>query len=314
MAVALSMSKLGPLARKVRAWWHGDDLDHEPPAASEAPDEKRKTVEPPPPGQRQTAIWGQPRLQIIEKVWGQGFMGPDDQASIAAFIQPLTLDSKVKAAILGAGLGGVARAMTEASGAWVTGYEESTELAEAAMELSIMAGLAKRAPIESYDPEAVSLKNTSVKAVVAKEAFYSVAAKVALFKTAFAALKPDGHLLFTDYVATKNGVSGAAIDEWRKHETKPVHLISIEELRGLLEKVGFEVRIAENESAAMCQRIASSWGRFIESIQPTNFDKSLSPALLDELMLWLVRTRVLESGEVGLYRIHAIKPAKGSKR
>jgi cyclopropane fatty-acyl-phospholipid synthase-like methyltransferase len=314
MALALSLTRASPLGRKLRAWWNGYYLDEEPAAAVEIPNEKPKTAEPPPVGQRQAAVWAQPRIQVTEKVWGRGFMGPDDQESIATFIHPLTLDSKVKAANLGAGLGGIARAITEASGAWVSGYEASAELSEGAMELSTMAGLAKRAPIETYDPEAMSLKNSSFKAIIAKEAFYSVAGKEALFKAAFAALKSDGHLLFTDYIATKNGVNGAAIDEWRKHETKPVHLISIGEMRGLLERIGFEIRIAENESPAMCQRITSFWSRFIESVQPTSLDKPLGAALLDELMLWLIRTRVLESGEIGLYRIHAIKTARGSKR
>ncbi|MSO69178.1 MAG: class I SAM-dependent methyltransferase [Alphaproteobacteria bacterium] len=81
---------------------------------------------------------------------------------------------------LGASLGGVSRAMASATGAWVTGYESNPELAEAGMELSTITGLAKRAPIQAYDPAAPSLKRNSCNAIVSVDSLHTIPDKPAL--------------------------------------------------------------------------------------------------------------------------------------
>jgi len=308
--MALSLVKVSPLARRVRAWWEGCDLGEAAeaappsPASSAAPGEN--PVLPIPEG-RKSALFRQAAVQLRERVWGVGFDGPGDADWVFRFVAPLALDNKMTVAHLGAGLGGITRAIAGATGAWTTGYEAEAGHAEAGMELSIMAGQVKRAPVVSYEPPALPAGTSRCHAVIAVDATRAIAEKTALYDSVFGALRVDGHLLFTDYMLKGGARDAPAVADWLALEPGPVHLSNPEETREGLSKAGFDVRIVEEMSGEVSRLIIASWARFAETLTRENFDRHLGPALADELALWLARLRVLESGAVGAYRVHAIK-------
>jgi cyclopropane fatty-acyl-phospholipid synthase-like methyltransferase len=303
------------LARRLRAWWNGieapPEADGTPASATAAgvtADASAADF-----GGRKASAWQNPRLRVVERVFGTGFLGPNNEAWADLLIQPLNLDSKMTVLHLSAGLGGITRAIAKLSGAWVTGYESSPELAEAAMELSTLAGLGKRAPIQPYNPEAPGLKPKSCNAVVATKAFASVDNKAGLYDAVFAALRLDGHLMLTEYLRTGSNANAPAMLEWVKHEPRPVELSSVEETERELARVGFDVRVVEDVSKDLQRRIAASWAAFARTLAEAGLDRGLVSSLTDELSLWMARTNVLESGAVASYRIHAIKTRETAK-
>lgn len=314
--MALALPNVAPLARRVRAWWNGIELTGETPPSLAAPCEAApaKPSLPPLDSKRKAALWAEPRLYLSEQVWGTGFSGPGDAEWVARFVAPLALNSKLTVANLGAGLGGVTRAIASSTGAWVTGYEGRQDYVEAGMELSTIAGMAKRAPVVRYDPAAPKLKAESCDAIIATEAFHATADKPALYKTVFDALRMEGHFLFTDYMATGADRKSPAVEEWLKLEPGPVHLATAEQTKAALAALHFDIRIVEDISAEMRHLITAGWAKFAEALGQSSFDRRLGTALADEFALSLARLRVLESGKVGLFRVHVIKLQGRPKR
>ncbi len=151
--MALALPNVAPLARRMRAWWNGLELTGEAgpallPAPSSAPCEAAPvSVEMPPIySKRKAPLWTKPRFHLMERVWGTGFSGPGNAEWVAALVSPLALDSKMTVVNLGAGLGGVARAIAESAGVWVTGYESRPDFVEAGMELSKLMGYGQASP------------------------------------------------------------------------------------------------------------------------------------------------------------------------
>lgn len=296
------------LAKRLHAWWEGYYLEHqvepEPPEKTpqESPEPSREERD-----NRKAAAWSDPRVQVSEMLWGPGFMTPGGPERVISLIHPLGLDSSMKVFDLGCGLGGSTRTIHTETGAWVTGYEGSPLLAEAAQELSQMAGLTRKAAIEAYDPENVALKANSASAVVSKEAFFSVENKEGLFKGIYDALKVDGQLLFTDYMLVKPNLSSAAVEQWLENEPKTPVPWCVDEARACLTDLGFEVRVTEDVTAEQRRLTLINWGQFVETLTEREYRRGWGPGLLAEVEIWANRINALESGDVGVYRIYARK-------
>ena len=147
-------------------------------------------------------------------VWGEGFIGPHDEATILHLVNILRLTPEMSILDLGAGLGGPSRVLAERLGLWITGREISGELASAGMELAHKAGLAKKAPVEHIDPLAPDLPAKKYEVVVAFDTFYRVEDKAALFDAIAESVKPAAQVIFTDLVVGENADDGDAVKRW----------------------------------------------------------------------------------------------------
>jgi ubiquinone/menaquinone biosynthesis C-methylase UbiE len=228
-----------------------DEDDFAAPAAAT----DRKAPEPeesPPP-----AGWPEPRLKVAQAIWGEEFTTPGGHDVVMGMITPLALNEKMSVVDIGAGLGGSTRSIARETGAWVNGYDEDAELAAAAMKLSKMGALGKRAPIETCDLNAfadVGIRDNSIHAVFSKEALFTVADKDALLETMETIMKPGGQLMMTDYMAADGmGESGAedeaesqAIKLWSRFEPRRPHLWDVGRFRNKFESMNYEVRVAED--------------------------------------------------------------------
>src|SRR5690606_22506608 len=94
---------------------------------------------------------------------------PGDTAHVLELVKPFALDPAMTMVDLCAGLGGGMRAVVEAFGVWVDGLEPDRELAEAGMQISTMAGLAKKAPISHYAPESLDLRAGTVDCLLCRQ-------------------------------------------------------------------------------------------------------------------------------------------------
>ena len=63
-----------------------------------------------------------------------------------------------------------------------------------------MAGMAKKAPLRHLKPPLIDQRDRSLDAVVSKEALFAIAEKDRLHDEIHRVLKPDGQVLFTDFV------------------------------------------------------------------------------------------------------------------
>ena len=162
-------------------------------------------------------LWSATRLDVAEKLWGEGFVSPGSEDYLPTLVKPLGLNPAMSVLDLGAGLGGTTRLMAKQFGAWVTGLESSPLLVKAGMERSYKLGLVRQAPIQAYDPEAFRYPKR-VDAVFAKEAFFTVIDKAGLLDNLVVVLKPRGQVLFTDYVTDPGGLESPALASWAARE------------------------------------------------------------------------------------------------
>ena len=252
--------------------------------------------------------WLKGRIQLNEKLWGPGMISPGNEAVIYDLLAPLGLTKEHSVVEIGAGLGGVARCITQATGAWVTGYEQDEALAEGGMEMSNMAGLAKRAPLKQSELTAVKIRKRTIDCVFSKEVFYRVADKKKLLDRVHSMLKIEGHLLFTDVVAAGPESRGPATEVWAAQEPEPPTLWTVDETRAALEALQLDVRITEDITVAYRARVLEGFKKLLAEMRKKPLPPDLAGWAMAEAEYWARRVAVIDSGEVKVFRFYSRVP------
>ena len=231
-----------PWRARLKAWWEGYELDEPwPPAEPTASAGDAAELEPAAPAAPpRRPKWMPPELEAVQQVWGEGFCGPGGADEVLALVEVLGLGREMSMLDLGAGLGGPARAMAKEHGVWISGMEPSPELARIGMELSTKAGMSKKVPITTYDPEKLELPPRKYDCVFAKETFYTIANKQRLIDHIRESLKLRAQLLFTDYLLSEPGLDTKVVRDWIVGEPAEAHPWSLVECLEALDERRFE--------------------------------------------------------------------------
>ncbi len=246
------------------------------------------------------------RLEIMQGIWGKGMSGPGDEEYILKLVKPFGLDPAFTVIDVGAGLGGATRVISEKFDIWMNGLEADREVADAGMELSTMAGLAKRAPIHFFDMDRYEFRENSTDCVFSKESLYLVEDKDRLLKEIIRMIKPRGQLLFTDYVVADDA-DERAIFSWAEGEpTKPTPW-TMRDYEDVLTEARLDIRIKEDITDEVYGIITRSWAKFLSSLKGHSVDKDTSDAISDAVELWTRRTKAIDAGALRICRFHALK-------
>lgn len=295
-----------PFRLRFKAWWEGYDLElrrKEADAAALEIEEKKHEVHYEAP----KFDWETARIALVQEVWGPGFVGPGGEEAILNLVKPLGLDPAMALLELGARLGGAARIMADHFGVWVTGFEADNRLVEAGMELSTMAGLTKKAPIKSFDPEHFEIQPKSFDCVFSRDFFFTIEDKDRLLKMIEFALKDRGQLLFTDFVTAEPGRSTPALKEWIAAEPETPHLWAVEDYTKALAALKFDVRITEDITEDLCKQVTSRWAGYMAGVDQAALDSEATSALVNEVKFWTRRVKVMEAGDLRAFRILGLK-------
>ncbi|SLN35124.1 SAM-dependent methyltransferase [Oceanibacterium hippocampi] len=298
-----------PLGKRLRAWWEGYDLDEDDaggdddagPFDAEGGDDAEE---------RRAAGWAPSRLEALQTLFGEGMAQCCDEEAMERLTTPLGLDETSRVCEIGAGLGGYARYIVKETQAWVTGYEETPELAAAGHQLSVDAGLGTRAAIEPVDFSAFEPKQKSVDAVVSQDAIFTMADKKAVFSAISGILKPGGQVMITDYLLSENVVGDSAVAEWAAREPKPVHLITLKQYRELLFGIDLNVRVCEEITDDYKEWITAAFADFAARLTGTEISSELRNWVLEETEHWLTRLRLMDEGKLRVYRFYGAMPAE----
>ncbi|ACI99544.1 SAM-dependent methyltransferase [Rhodospirillum centenum] len=252
-------------------------------------------------------LWTATRVQVAEKIWGEGFSTPGGLEHISTLIKPLGLNPAMSVLDIGAGLGGSTRTMAQQCGAWVTGLEHDPVLAEKAKQLSQKAGLAKQAPVEFFDPENF-VWTKRVDAIFSKETFFTIQNKDALIDTMELALKPRGQFLFTDYVQDRVTPRGRDYEAWMKHEPVEPHPWTVDQYVGAMQQRNLDIRITEDISDMHRGLVLTAIQDLVRHLETVSMDHDTKLAVVDEVEMWARRLAALAGG-LRCYRFYAMKPA-----
>lgn len=311
-----------PLGVRLRSWWRGEEPegiftqghfeesdDPDRTDGRQAPTKKASKI---PEMAKTGPYWTPARVTAAQMVWGQGFATPGDQRYLTNLVNVAGLNPDMSILDLSAGLGGAARALSERfGGLWITALETSPELAKAGMEQSTMAGMAKKVPLQSFDPAKPAWKK-KFDLAFARESFYQLEKKEVLLLAIAKSLKPTGQCLFTDLVVREEGLSSPALDAWMGSEPSPVYPWSVEQYRAFFDKLKLPVSLSPLDlTEDYCTLVVDGWwnaqNTILRAKQSGNYDEQVLAALIDEVGRWAARTAALQSGDLSVYRFYSDK-------
>lgn len=305
------------LKERFLAWWEGYDLsgrrERRREAAAQAaalagtatsagPSDATKHL-----NRKGKPLWTATRVQVAEKIWGEGFSTPGGTDVIPSMVKPLGLNPAMSVLDIGAGLGGATRTMAQQYGAWVTGLEHNPVLAELGMFRSQKSGLARQAPVQQMDLDAFKWTK-KVDAIFSKEALFTIRNKDGLVDGIEAALKPRGQFLFTDYVLDPAGLKQREFDSWANHEPAEPHPWTVEQYAKALAQRNLDIRIAEDNSDAHRATILAAIQSLVKHLETVSMDRDTKIAVVEEVELWARRVAALNAG-LRVFRFYAMKPA-----
>jgi cyclopropane fatty-acyl-phospholipid synthase-like methyltransferase len=313
-------SAAGRWKTRLYAWWEGYELPEAVPerAAPRVSLARAEGAAAPRGGPEQGSALLLPQVQVMRKLWGGDFVSPGDEEHVLDLVKPLGLNPKMSLLDFGAGIGGPARAMSKEFGVWITGLESSQDFVRAGGELSTAAGMGKRVTISAVDAKKPVLPERRFDCIFAKESLGQVPEKQKLFADMVKSLKPGGHVLFTDYVLTKaiGDAEASAWLDWCGRELGIPHPWRSYQLLDAMNDAGLDIRINEDITERYMSLVLGRWQLWEEFVKA--FDGGSPSAqermtmLLGKAQLWTQRIAALRSGELRVFRFHAMK--RGSQK
>lgn len=294
---------------KLRAWWHGDDYA----MRHMVQDYRTKPELPPADGNAGPAEpqelptlerWTPRRLQVAQKLFGEGFNQPGGEDLMKPLIAPLGLNPNMSIAEIGCGMGGMSRMMAREN-LWIDAYEQDADLAGAADEVARSQGVKQRINIKTQPLDALQLKRKSIDIVVSKDGLIAAQDKRLLLAKIRAAMKPGGQLMFTDFLLT-GATESRIYDVWREREPVKPHLLTPDGLQAELESLNFVICYMEDVTPDLKSAVIDSFSRYAEEVKMRG--KAVDPNERDwaisEGEHWAIRLSALDANIIRQYRIY----------
>jgi cyclopropane fatty-acyl-phospholipid synthase-like methyltransferase len=245
------------------------------------------------------------RLDLVQKMWGEGYSMPGDAEFIKQLVQPLGLHSHKTMLDLSAGLGGPMRYLADTYDTQMIGFERDDEFAHVGNKMSLASGNGRNAPIQHYEP-ANFLCDKKADAIMAREIFYTCTDKDAFLVRLAAVLKPNAHLILTDFTSEVDHLERPEVASWIDSEPHRAHLISTLEQSQILTKHNFDVRVSANISKDYSRMITQGLARLLKHLEGKRLSPHAKALVGDEVDFWTRRIAALDAG-VTYTRYYAVR-------
>jgi phosphoethanolamine N-methyltransferase len=257
--------------------------------------------------------WTPARIAIADELWGDGFLFPGGDEEVLRLTVPLGMSEASTLLLLGAAAGGAARAVVAGLGAWISGHEADPALVAVAAWRLPRAGklVAKRASVVPWNPQAPVFRRRGFDHALALEALRGAPGRpvpVADLLLALAgALRPGGHLVLVDVVATgRLDPADPLVRSWAEVEGRAPNLPTEAALTAALTELHFDVRVTEDISARHMRLAVQGWKRLVRDLSAAHPDRSRAAAVVAEAEVWMRRLKLMHAGQVRLVRWDAI--------
>jgi len=259
------------------------------------------------------AVWDTERAHVAQVFWGDGYCGPGGPENIIAMTEPLKLNSKRTAMVVGAGLGGSVRAIQKEYNTTVNGYETAEKLASDGLEMSVEAGVAQDAPVIHLDLENITEFSGKYDRAYAKESLFIIGKKSQLIQKIYDHLKKDGLFLLTDYFLTEDADETSDLyKKWRLLEPYEPRPVPAGVMESYLRDSGFNIQ--ENEDItdfylSLIAKARTHAKNIINSMEAEDVkDLTILKYMHNEAIFWDTRARLLKNGDLKVIRYVANKP------
>lgn len=292
---------------RLRAWWEGvapEELVGDP-----SKNAKSRVV------QKETSLvaplqdWENGRIRIMQMIWGAGYNMPGGAEHVSMLVKPFGIDPSKSMMVFGAGLGGAVRTIATDFGVWTTGYEVETDLAHAGKQLSVMAGLDRKAEMQIYVPTDFELSPNSIDCILSAEALYRYKNKYEILGKLQKYLKAKGQMSLTDFVLAP----GVKPDDPRlkPFNRQQLEFWRAEQYEQRFRELSLDLRVTEDIGDKYRQMILRGWAELAQG-DPVKLAtaRAFRGELEAELAYWADRLKALENGVLQLQRFYVIKKSE----
>jgi len=245
-------------------------------------------------------------LAVRQWLWGEGFSIPGNADYVLKLVKPLAATPAMSLLDVAAGLGGPARAIVQAFDTYVTGLERNHEIAQRGLELSVLHGRQKRAPISGFDPEAFELKTGAFDGILARDATYMVQDKERFMRVLILGLKPRGALVLTDYVLDPAQAGRPELGLWTALQPHKPSLWTVQQYVDCFKSLGFEVHVVEDVTHDIKQQIILGWDHLIQTVDIRSLPRPDKLVIVSEAEHWVKTIMAFDAGVVKAYRFYVV--------
>jgi len=245
-------------------------------------------------------------LTVRQWLYGPGHIIPGDAEYVVELVKPFHLGPAMTLLELGSGLGGPARAITEAFSTYVAGYERDAELARRASEEVSTRGLSRHVQVTAYDPETFELRTGFYDHVLAREATYTVEQKERFLRVLNQSMKPLGQLILTDFVIDRSVGERPELAAWEATLEYPSQLWTAAQYTDCFKSLGFDLRIVNDITPEYRRVLLLAWKNFLDHGALRKLEHAAAAPVIDEVERGLRTVAAMESGALKFYYFVAL--------
>jgi len=250
--------------------------------------------------------WAEWRINLMERLWGKGFLLPGGTEFISELTKPLGLGSKTTILVLGAGMGGPSNLVANEFGAFIDGIEPDPELAKASAKRAAVVKGISRVTIKNLTIDDDAAFGRKYDAIFGQEILLHRADLREFLDRCANGLKDNGKLVITDFTSPDDVADGAA-DAWLKHEGAVSPILNESELRAVFKEAGFRMRTVEDLTDRYVGLVLDGWVALEESLRANAANRDILLGMIEEAERWALRVTMLKNDQIGYTRLFATK-------
>lgn len=241
--------------------------------------------------------YGPKQLNMLEVIWGKGYLSPGGSDEIDQIIGELNLSGK-KILDIGCGCGGAVFHMLEKHLATeVVGFDLEPLVIEQAKALALEKSLSERAVFKCVNPGQFDAEDESFDAIFSKEVFIHIPNKNELMKDIHRILKPGGYLAVGDWMRNNDNPPSLQMKEYIAAEGLDYYMCSLDKYREILENNGFKVISMNDRNEWYLEKVKKE----VADIEGPLWNKVVEAIGIEEgeyaLYIWKKLLGVVEKGE-----------------
>lgn len=254
------------------------------------------------------------QVRYCEAIYGPLCILPGGVERTLDLVQPFRLTKGMNFLDLNAGLGAAALALKHKFQCNLTLREPESAVAKIAQSRMGQLPYVERISIDHYATDDLQLQAKHYDAILIREMMYRIPDKENFLGRARSALRMGGQIIITDLIRNDSLESESQnMTLWHEAEPAAASPLTTTEYRSLLQGLNLEIHNFEDDSLQYAQLVRTGWAKYVKAViaaEEANEDDPDTDAyqkLICEAEYWHSRIRAIESGDLKLVRIRAIR-------